>query len=828
MPVSQPQLPKYEGHEEDFPIWQMQFSSALFLSKVTNVEETLAMLLMSLSTSVIRTLMTLCHQGPVSRHAGKAQGVPGIGQVTGRCEFPIDLPRAQAIVFAMGYRYDKREPSLQEWRCDNDVDPMSPMRQNGPQGRHLLIQRRNLPQLWKTWTHLVCLPQRFEAATEAVETAAVYSKAEERKPAAKQYNKLSVDFIKIGQTAEQTTPGQIADPKLFQVTITVNGHKMLLEYDTGAAATVLSEKDWRTLGAPPLTSTQLPLKDFSGNRLKLKEKATIEVEYEGQRMQLPIIVGSQRDSVVGRNWICQMKMCNCSLNVIRSADNAQKRGKSTAAIKSSATVSPINALLEKFPSIFKEGLGHCTKIKAHLELKPDVRPKFIKARTLPFAVHDAVDAELDHLVTLQVLTPVSYSEWAAPVVIASKPDGKIRLCADFSTGLNALLDLHQYPLPRPNELYQKLNGGKIFSKIDFSDAYLQMELDEESKKLVVINTHRGLFQYNRLPFGVSSGPAIFQQVMDKMLAGIQGIGAYLDDVIISGSSEAEHDHHLHQVLQRIADYGFHVRQEKCSWRVTSVEYLGFIFDAEGLHTNPKKTAAIMTMPPPKNLSMLRSFLGMVNHYGKFLPSLADRLAPLHKLLKKDASNKHVKFEWSAECQKAFEWIKADLASPLMLTHYKPELPIIVAADASNEGIGAVIAHRLPDGRELPIAYASKTLTDTESRYPQIEKEALALMFGIKKFHQYLWGRHFLLRTDHQPLVKIFGSKKGLPTTAANCLQNYAITLMAYSFDIEYVNTLKFGKADGLSRLPSGEDVEFQPMMKKIDCAIVDIYTETFS
>uniref|UniRef100_A0A914XAI4 RNA-directed DNA polymerase n=1 Tax=Plectus sambesii TaxID=2011161 RepID=A0A914XAI4_9BILA len=234
------------------------------------------------------------------------------------------------------------------------------------------------------------------------------------------------------------------------------------------------------------------------------------------------------------------------------------------------------------------------------------------------------------------------------------------------------------------------------------------------------------------------------------------------------------------------------------------------------------------MLPSKNLNMLRSFLGMVNHYGKFLPSLYDRLAPLHKLLKKDANDKHVKFEWSAECQKAFERIKADLASPLMLTHYKLELPIIVAANASNEGISAVIAHQLPNGRELPIAYASKTLTDTESRYPQIEKEALALMFGIKKFHQYLWGRHFLLQTDHQPLVKIFGSKKGLPMTAANRLQNYAITLMAYSFDIEYVNTLKFGKADGLSRLPSGEDVEFQPMMKKVDCAIVDIYTETFS
>jgi len=219
---------------------------------------------------------------------------------------------------------------------------------------------------------------------------------------------------------------------------------------------------------------------------------------------------------------------------------------------------------------------------------------------------------------------------------------------------------------------------------------------------------------------------------------------------------------------------------------------------------------------------------MVNHYGKFLQRLSDRLAPMHQLLKKDVNGKPVKFEWSAACQIAFDQIKADLTSPMMLTHYKPELPIILAADASNEGIGAVISHRMPDGKELPIAHASKTLTDTETRYPQIEKEALALIFGIKKFHQYLWGRHFLLQTDHQPLVKIFGSKKGLPTTAANRLQNYAIILMAYSFDIEYINTTKFGKADGLSRLPIGKDDEFQAMIKKIDGRFVDTYTEIFA
>uniref|UniRef100_A0A914X7U6 Reverse transcriptase domain-containing protein n=1 Tax=Plectus sambesii TaxID=2011161 RepID=A0A914X7U6_9BILA len=183
----------------------------------------------------------------------------------------------------------------------------------------------------------------------------------------------------------------------------------------------------------------------------------------------------------------------------------------TATVKSNTEFSTINVLLEGFPSIFNEGLGHCTKVKACLELKLNIHPKLIKAYILPFAMHDAVHTELNHLIA-----------------------------QDFSTRLNASLNLHQYPLLQPDELYQKLNDGKTFSKIDFLDAYLNMELDEESKKLVVINMHRGHFQYNRLPFGVSSAPAIFQQVMDKMLAGIQGVGAYLDDIIINDSSKAKH------------------------------------------------------------------------------------------------------------------------------------------------------------------------------------------------------------------------------------------------------------------------------------------------
>uniref|UniRef100_A0A914UPP6 RNA-directed DNA polymerase n=1 Tax=Plectus sambesii TaxID=2011161 RepID=A0A914UPP6_9BILA len=614
----------------------------------------------------------------------------------------------------------------------------------------------------------------------------------------------NLDDIKVSTL---TSHADLVDTQRIGVQLQMNGVPAELEYDTGAAVTVINKNLWSKLGKPPLSNSRVNCRGYNNQKIPLLGEATVDVACDGKQAKLKMLVSHDGDNVMGRSWIHALQLfCECRLKTCMTPLKVSAVSCSTSA----SGTSTIDELLSEFPQVFQPGLGHCTKTKAHLSLKQDSRPKFLKARPLPYAVYDAVDKELDRLVEQGVLQPINYSDWAAPVVIAPKPGGQIRLCADFSTGLNASLDLHQYPLPKPEELFSKLNGGQVFSKIDFSEAYLQMELEEESKKLVVINTHKGLFQYNRLPFGVSSAPAIFQQTMEKMLTGVPGVGVYLDDIIVTGTTEAAHLQNLRQVLRRITDYGFRLKKEKCSWAQSSVEYLGFIVDGRGQHTSSKKTKAIVDMPAPKNVHQLRSFLGMVQHYARFVPALSTRLSPLHQLLRKQEGsiNKLVPYDWTAECHRAFEEIKKDLISPRMLVHYTPHLPIVMAADASNDGIGAVIAHRMPDGQELPIAHASKTLSDAEKRYPQIQKEALALIFGIKKFHKYLWGRHFVLQTDHQPLVKIFGSKKGLPATAANRLQNYAIILMAYSFDIEYVKTDAFGQADGLSRLPAGDDVDF--------------------
>ena len=250
------------------------------------------------------------------------------------------------------------------------------------------------------------------------------------------------------------------------------------------------------------------------------------------------------------------------------------------------------------------------------------------------------------------------------------------------------------------------------------------------------------------------------------------------------------------VLVRLQQYGLRLKREKCMFLQTSVEYLGYLIDAEGLHATPQKIEAIVSAPMPQNVQELRSFLGLVNYYGKFIRNMSFITQPLNHLL-----GKSIPWKWTAECKKAFDELKEKLASTEVLVHYDVHLPVKLACDASSYGVGAVISHVLPGGEEKPIAYASRTLTQSEQNYPQIEKEALSLVFGVRKFHQFLYGRKFTLLTDHKPLLAILGPKKSLPTLATARMQRWALLLSAYQYEIEYRTTLEHANADGFSRLP---------------------------
>ncbi|XP_061510157.1 uncharacterized protein K02A2.6-like [Anopheles gambiae] len=411
-----------------------------------------------------------------------------------------------------------------------------------------------------------------------------------------------------------------------------------------------------------------------------------------------------------------------------------------------------------------------------------------------------VDAELERLETNGIISPVQFSDWAAPIVVVRKSDNvSVRVCGDYSTGLNNALECDRHPLPHPDDLFAELAGARYFTHLDLSDAYLQVEVEVESRKLLTVNTHRGLFQYNRLPPGVKSAPGAFQRIIDSMVAGISGVKPYLDDIFIAGRTKEEHDRILYAVLERVREYGFHLRLEKCRFALPQIGFLGLIVDKDGIRPDPSKTEAIAKMPPPKDVKQLRSYLGAINYYGRFVPQMKHLRAPLDDLLKKDA-----RWNWTKECQKSFEQFKTILLSDLLLTHYDPSKEIIVAADASKYGLGAVVMHRFPTGEVKAIAHASRSLTAAEMNYGQVEKEALALIFAVTRFHKMLYGRHFTLETDHQPLLKVFGSKKGIPVYTANRLQRWALTLLLYDFGIKHISTMNFGYADFLSRLMSSQ------------------------
>ena len=456
----------------------------------------------------------------------------------------------------------------------------------------------------------------------------------------------------------------------------------------------------------------------------------------------------------------------------------------------------LEALLKRSEIIFKQELGKMKDIKDKVRVREDAKAKFFKPRPVPYALKERIELELERLTSIGVIESITHSEWAAPIVPVIKSSGDVKICGDFKVTVNQCLDIEQYPLPRIEDLYAKLQGGQKFTTLDMAEAFLQIELDEESLQYMVVNTHKGLFRYKRLPFGVSSASAIFQRAMDTILQGLSGVVYYQDDVLVTGSNTKEHIKNLEHVFDRMTTFGLRLRLAKCKFLRETVEYLGHVISSQGIHTSPKKVEVIKMASTPRNITELRSFLGIVNYYGKFIAGLANICAQLNELLRKATI-----WRWTKECEDSFNKLKQELSSAGVLCHYNPSEQISLACDASAQGLGDVLSHHFKDGSEWPIRFASRTLSKAEQNYSQIEKEALSIIFGLKKFHQYLFGRKFILITDHQPLVKIFGPKTGISSVIAGRLQRWAIYLAGYQYDIVYKSTLQHGNADGLSRYP---------------------------
>jgi len=550
----------------------------------------------------------------------------------------------------------------------------------------------------------------------------------------------------------------------------INKQPVGMQVDTGAAVSIMSIVTYKQLfsqeNSPPIEPTNMRLSTYSGDMLETMGTVTCEVEYHNQKCQLPLVILKQPGpTLLGRNWLFKIRLDwpELTKQVLSLQDKT------------------LNSILEHFQDVFQDELGTFQGPKVKLIVDPQIPPKFYKSRSLPYAMRDKVEEKLKVLQAAGIIELIESSEWAAPIVPVLKRDKQtIRLCGDYQLTVNRVVKLDQYPIPKIEDLLTKIAGGKYFTSLDMSQAYQQLPLHEASKKLVTINTHKGLFIYNRLPFGVSSAPGIFQRTMENLLQGIPLVLIYLDDILVAGETPEEHCHTLSEVLSRLSKAGLRLHKDKCTFMTTSVQYLGYKIDAQGIHPTQAKVKAIKEACTPRIVTELKAYLGILTYYSKFLPNLSTMLAPLYALFQKDQA-----WLWQAAQAEAFQKSKDMLTSSSVLTHYNPDLELTLACDASQYGLGAVLSHHFPSGEEKPIAFASRTLSKAKQNYSQIEKENLALVFGVQRFHSYLYGWQFTLYTDHKPLESLLNPWKSISKVVSQRIQHWALTLTMYEYTVNH-------------------------------------------
>ena len=397
------------------------------------------------------------------------------------------------------------------------------------------------------------------------------------------------------------------------------------------------------------------------------------------------------------------------------------------------------------------------------------------------------------------------NEWVNSMVVVNKGD-KIRICID-PKDLNRAIMREHFPLKTIDDVLANMPNAKYFSKLDAVSGFWQIQLDDRSSKLCTFNTPFGRYRFTRMPFGIKSAPEVFQNIMSQMVEDIEGAESIIDDILVWGATVEEHDMRVKRVLQKAKQYNLKLSRSKCEIRRSELKYVGHLLTQDGVKPDPEKVRAVQSMNKPENKQELLTFLGFVQYLGKFMPRMSDVSAPLRKL-----TEKSVAWNWSKEHDVSFNAFKAMASDAPVLRYFDPKLPLILSVDASSKGIGAVI---LQEGQ--PIAYGSRALTTAQQNYAQIEKEALAVVYGCTKFHYFIYGRPVLVESDHKPLQSIFAK----PLMKAPLrLQRLLLTLQKYDLKVTYKPGKLMFLADALSR--SYLDETKEDLVPEVDVNVVTL------
>ena len=563
--------------------------------------------------------------------------------------------------------------------------------------------------------------------------------------------------------------------KTWMTTLSLNGHSIICKLDTGAEVTAISDDAYSLLGSPNLTTPEKTLYGPSQQQLEVMGQFPGSLTHNGLSVTQPVfVVKGLKTNLLGLPAIVALQLVTRMDSLDSSAEHQ------------------IIQIIHQFPTVFK-GLGTLGG-EYTIQLRSDAKPfSLYSARHIPLPLRSQVKTELSRMESLGVISRVDQpTTWCAGMVVVPKKNGSIRICVDFRP-LNESVLQEVHPLPRVDDTLAQLSGAKVFSKLDANSGFWQIPLATESRLLTTFITPYGRFCFNKLPFGITSAPELFQKRMSCILAGLEGVVCLIDDVLIFAKDTKEHQTRLSATLTRIRDAGVTLNQEKCEFFRNEINFLGHVIDAAGIRADPAKTLAIANLRPPEDTSELRRFLGMVNQLSKFSKNLTELSHPLRVLLKKGQV-----WQWNSPQEEAFSRIKQEVLKATCLTPYSVEASTKVSADASSFGVGAVLLQQT-EGEWRPVAFASRSMSETECRYAQIEKEALAITWACEKFSHYLLGLRFVIETDHKPLVPLLSTK--ILCNLPPWILRFRLRLGRFNYSIIHVPGKHMYTADTLSRAP---------------------------
>ncbi|XP_003740183.1 uncharacterized protein K02A2.6-like [Galendromus occidentalis] len=554
--------------------------------------------------------------------------------------------------------------------------------------------------------------------------------------------------------------------------------KVDFKLDSGAQICILPWRIFKTIpDRPVLKPTHKTISSYSSHTLKIAGTCTVAVAIPGDTRKTPVlffVVYTSAPAILG------LPECE-RLGLIQRTTPKTMRLDSIHDEKME--------MVRRNHDLFDGKLSTLPGIQ-RIEINQNDQPprRIFPPRRLPIRHKEKIHRTIQEMEKRGVIARTTRpTDYVLPMVVVSKSDGSFRICLD-PRYINPHIKRRTFPLPIAQELLMQLAGAQYYSVVDGDAAFWHLKLDQESSDLCTFATPWGNYQFKRLPFGIVDASERFSEVIHALFADLKGVANCVDDFPIHGRTREEHDKNLEAFLSRCREVGLKLNEKKFQYCQPSVKFLGHVVGKDGIAIPDSRIDAILKMSPPKDQKEVRQFLGMINYVAKFIPNAANITAPLRQLTRNDTD-----FTWNPGAEDAFSRLKHALTKAPVLAHFDPTCETTLSVDASSYGIGAVLIQN-----QRPVAFSSTSLTETQSRYAQIEKELLAIVYACEHFKFFIQGQQVTIETDHHPLIAIV--KKELALLSPR-LQKMMLRLLRFDFKLQYIPGKYMFIADALSRKP---------------------------